>query len=292
MNASLPLNSDAAGPVISPHDGGTMSVDIGGTAINFTYSQYGVGECVLLMHGWLHTKEIWNKVIPELLATVPQVLVIDLPGFGDSPAPPTTLQSLSDYSLMVRRLLEKISANTQLRAVVADSFSARIILEILKEGHQWECKRFLLSGCPFDGLPWLLKLVQATPVPRLLVRLIKALPRWAAEAIVDSFAWYTLRKREGNMAPIYAGAIASDPEVARNMLRALSSRAGIPARLKLKDLEIRLLRGQFDRLVSHASQARWARRLGATTIEIPGVGHTPMLEASKLYSGEIAKLLE
>ena len=55
--------------------------------LTFHVACAGAGDPVLLLHGWPQTWHEWRKVIP-LLATRHRVLVPDLPGLGDSTAPP------------------------------------------------------------------------------------------------------------------------------------------------------------------------------------------------------------
>ncbi|MEV0355079.1 alpha/beta hydrolase [Nocardia sp. NPDC050697] len=46
----------------------------------------GAGAPVLLLHGWPHTRRLWDHVVPEL-AKHHTVLAPDLPGLGESTAP-------------------------------------------------------------------------------------------------------------------------------------------------------------------------------------------------------------
>jgi pimeloyl-ACP methyl ester carboxylesterase len=51
--------------------------------ITVTYSDTGQGQTVVLLHGYLVTKEVWQKVA-EMLSFKFRVLAVDLPGHGDS----------------------------------------------------------------------------------------------------------------------------------------------------------------------------------------------------------------
>ena len=49
-----------------------------------SFSDHGKGRVVVLLHGYLGSKEIWEKNIPELAKTF-RVIAIDLPGHGQTP---------------------------------------------------------------------------------------------------------------------------------------------------------------------------------------------------------------
>jgi pimeloyl-ACP methyl ester carboxylesterase len=59
------------------------------------YEKAGSGPPLLLLHGLGSCKEMWRPVVP-LLAGEREVVTVDLPGFGDSPAGPRTVDGLAD----------------------------------------------------------------------------------------------------------------------------------------------------------------------------------------------------
>jgi pimeloyl-ACP methyl ester carboxylesterase len=59
------------------------------------YEKAGAGPPLLLMHGLGSCKEMWRPVVP-LLAREREVVTLDLPGFGASPAGPLTVDGLAD----------------------------------------------------------------------------------------------------------------------------------------------------------------------------------------------------
>lgn len=62
---------------------GTVEVD--GATLH--YARTGSGPPLVLLHGWLGTWWTWHKTMPELARTH-TVIAFDLPGLGDSTAPP------------------------------------------------------------------------------------------------------------------------------------------------------------------------------------------------------------
>ena len=59
------------------------------------YDRTGSGPPLVLIHGLGSCKEMWRPVVP-LLARAREVVTVDLPGFGASPAGPQTVDGLAD----------------------------------------------------------------------------------------------------------------------------------------------------------------------------------------------------
>ncbi|WP_030927834.1 alpha/beta fold hydrolase [Streptomyces sp. NRRL S-646] len=62
--------------------------------VTVSYARVGSGEPLLLLHGIGHHRQAWDPVV-DILATERDVIAVDLPGFGVSPALPEGL----DYDL-------------------------------------------------------------------------------------------------------------------------------------------------------------------------------------------------
>src|SRR3954471_2938953 len=67
--------------VTSPH---------GPQTVTLSYARVGRGEPLLLLHGIGHHRQAWDPVV-DVLATERDVIAVDLPGFGASPALPEGL---------------------------------------------------------------------------------------------------------------------------------------------------------------------------------------------------------
>ncbi|MFI7400379.1 alpha/beta fold hydrolase [Streptomyces sp. NPDC049541] len=66
-----------------PSPGGPQPVTV-------SYARVGSGEPLLLLHGIGHHRQAWDPVV-DILATERDVIAVDLPGFGASPALPDGL---------------------------------------------------------------------------------------------------------------------------------------------------------------------------------------------------------
>jgi pimeloyl-ACP methyl ester carboxylesterase len=62
----------------------------GPRAVTLSYARVGHGEPLLLLHGIGHHRQAWDPVV-DILATERDVIAVDLPGFGASPALPDGL---------------------------------------------------------------------------------------------------------------------------------------------------------------------------------------------------------
>lgn len=268
----------------------SLQVVVRGIPLPISYKSEGQGNTILLLHGWAHSMKIWAAVTAHLVQKGHRVVGVDLPGFGASPAPPRSLQTMMGYSLIVEKLLDRLESTTLPSAIIADSLSARIVYGMLAR-YSGSCRKFLLSGCPFDGLPLFLQGLQMSRAVQISVATLQKLPKALSRLVIWSFAWYTIRERRGNMAAIYDGLLRSDPTVAQNMLAALAEAASATDLSKLTGAKIVLLRGQFDRVVTHRSQRRWAKRIPAVCIEVKGASHTPMVEEPLAYAQAIASLM-
>jgi pimeloyl-ACP methyl ester carboxylesterase len=58
------------------------------------HEKAGSGPPLLLIHGLGSCKEMWRPVVPQL-AREREVVMVDLPGFGESPAGPSTVEGLA-----------------------------------------------------------------------------------------------------------------------------------------------------------------------------------------------------
>ena len=66
---------------------------------NINYNIWGQGKTIVLLHGYLESKEIWNEFADKLAENF-QVITLDLPGHGNS--------SLPNGSLTVEKMAESV----------------------------------------------------------------------------------------------------------------------------------------------------------------------------------------
>lgn len=96
------------------------------------YERRGSGEPLLLVHGIGSRWEVWTPVLDQLAASY-DVIAVDVPGFGASPAPPQGtppgIQSMCD---ILERFLAELGV--QRPHVVGNSMGGWIALELARRG--------------------------------------------------------------------------------------------------------------------------------------------------------------
>ncbi len=93
--------------------------------ININYKDYGNGNnAVLFLHGWGQNIEMMEMLANPLKDTH-RIIIVDLPGFGQSEEPKTSW-SLNDYVTMLHALLD--SLNIKNPSIVGHSFGGKLAL--------------------------------------------------------------------------------------------------------------------------------------------------------------------
>jgi pimeloyl-ACP methyl ester carboxylesterase len=105
----------------------------------------GKGKPVLLIHGFCENHEIWNGFAEKLSESF-EVFTIDLPGFGESPLPTTTL-SIRDVAGMLLSWIDQ--ENIVLPFLVGHSLGGYVALSMAEQAQQ------KISGlCLFHSTPY------------------------------------------------------------------------------------------------------------------------------------------
>jgi pimeloyl-ACP methyl ester carboxylesterase len=102
--------------------------------------------CLLFLHGWRSSKEIWDKVAESLKSSSHQVVAIDLPGFGKSPAPKTPWR-VGDYAETVAEFIRKL--NLQKVIIVGHSFGGRVGIKLVSQYPNIVSKLVLVDSAGF-----------------------------------------------------------------------------------------------------------------------------------------------
>lgn len=86
-------------------------------------------SCFVLLHGWGLDKSSFKKLIP-LLGELGEVLVFDLPGFGDEPEPREVWGS-SEYAQFIKKKLSDLGHKKAI--MVGHSFGGRVAIKMAAE---------------------------------------------------------------------------------------------------------------------------------------------------------------
>ena len=101
-----------------------MKLNINDTDIDVNYIEYGnkKGKPIVLLHGWGQNIEMM-KPIGDRLQEKYNIIIIDLPRFGDSPEPKRGLD-IYDYNKVVEEVLNNLKINNP--TMIGHSFGGRI----------------------------------------------------------------------------------------------------------------------------------------------------------------------
>ena len=86
----------------------TVPTPRGPEDVAVSYARVGRGEPLVLLHGIGHHRQAWDPVV-DILATEREVIAVDLPGFGASPAlPPALAYDLLTTNAVLGALFETL----------------------------------------------------------------------------------------------------------------------------------------------------------------------------------------
>lgn len=119
-----------------------MVITIKNTDIN--YIDYGneEGENIVLLHGWGQNIEMM-KPVGDRLRKNNRIIIIDLPGFGNSKEP-DYIWTLYDYVDMLKELFKKLKITNPI--LIGHSFGGKISLLYASK---YKVKKLVLFGSPY-----------------------------------------------------------------------------------------------------------------------------------------------
>ncbi len=239
------------------------------------YDRLGEGPALVLLHPLGADRRVWDPVI-DRLAAQREVVVLDLPGFGESPA----LTSESTPAALAAAVREQLDEIGLTRAHVGgNSLGGWVALELALAGHARSVTAIAPAGL------WPEPLVPKRAIARTIAKAL--LP------LVDTALIAAPGRRV-----LLAGSVAVPdrvpPRAAAHLVRAYATAPGFTAAndamrasrfvgLERLEVPVTLAWPQYDRLVARP------RRLPPNTrsIVLKGCGHIPMWDDP----GAVAKAL-
>ncbi|KAB2340600.1 alpha/beta fold hydrolase [Actinomadura rudentiformis] len=119
-------------------------VQVNGSVIH--YVRGGSGPPLVLIHGWPETWWAWHKVMPAL-ARKHTVIAVDLPGLGDSTAPPSGYDKATT-ALRIREAVRKLGFTNV--GIVAHDMGVSIAYPWARD-HPGEVSRIAVMESPLPG---------------------------------------------------------------------------------------------------------------------------------------------
>lgn len=249
----------------------------------------GQGPGLLLLHGWLHSSEIWSELWEPLTQDF-RVVAPDLPGFGRSPSLPEEAVGIDGLTEVLGSFLDE-ERYGPLEAVVADSLGAVLVVRQANRGSDLP-SRVVLSGPPADGIQGGWEKLGVPGLIRTVLRVGKSTP-FGVSSKVATWTAPTIERRTNELGEKLARlALTADPEAAESVFRDLAS-TRLEADRAREALETGgVVVGAEDQVIPQTQASHFAERLGFTFTEVEGAGHTPMLERPGEYLRAIRPVIE
>ncbi|OKK03281.1 alpha/beta hydrolase [Streptomyces sp. CB03234] len=253
-------------PVESARGSGTVSVE---------YERMGDGEPLLLLHGIGHHWQAWQPVL-EILAAERDVIAVDLPGFGRSPALPDGFAyDLSTVVSVLGALCEALDIDRP--HVAGNSLGGLLALELGRKrlvrsvtalspaGFWTESERRYAFGT-------LLAMRQgAESMPLPLIEWLSRSP--AGRAALTS----TIYARPGRRSPEAVVAETLALRDATGFRHTLAAGRAVLFTHDVPGLPVTVAWGTRDRLLLRRQGVRAKRAVpAARLVRLPGCGHVPM----------------
>ncbi|MEV7435961.1 alpha/beta fold hydrolase [Streptomyces griseoviridis] len=257
----------------------TVTFDVptprGPRPVTVSYARVGRGEPLLLLHGIGHHRQAWDPVV-DILATEREVISVDLPGFGASPALPDGLgYDLAATTGVVGALCEALELERP--HAVGNSLGGLIALELGREKRVRSVTAFSPAGFwsaserryAFGVLLTMRHIARRLPLP-----LVERLSRTAAGRTALTSTVYARPGRRSPEAVVaetlaLAGATGFDDTLrAGGSVRFTDDVPGLPVTIAWGTRDVLLPRRQGVRAKRIIPRARLVR--------LPGCGHCPM----------------
>ncbi|MEC4020786.1 alpha/beta fold hydrolase [Streptomyces sp. H27-D2] len=245
-------------------------------ALRVAYERRGAGEPLVLLHGIGHHWQAWEPVLGILAASY-DVIALDLPGFGASPALPAGIGY--DVPSVVRALAATFKALGVDRPHVAgNSLGGLLALELGREKLVRSVTALSPAGFWTEG------------ERRYAFGVLGAM-RAGAKLLPQPVVAQLARTAVGRMAltgSIYARPGRRSPQAVADETRALREatgfaqtltvgRAGVRFTDDIPDVPVTIAWGSRDRLLPRRQGIRAKHTIpDARLVRLPGCGHVPM----------------
>ncbi|MFF2379308.1 alpha/beta fold hydrolase [Streptomyces sp. NPDC058108] len=247
----------------------------GPRTVTMSYTRVGSGEPLLLLHGIGHHRQAWDPVV-HILAAEREVVAVDLPGFGASPALPDGLtHDLGTVVPVLGALCEALGLDRP--HVAGNSLGGLLALELGREKLVRSVTALSPAGFWTTAerrYAFAVLLAMRQGARRLPLPAVERLARTAAgRAALTS----TIYARPGRRSP--EAVVAETLALAHAEGFAETLRAGVAVRFTddVPGLPVTVAWGTRDRLLVRRQGVRAKQIIPrARLVRLPGCGHVPM----------------
>ncbi|WP_371774467.1 alpha/beta fold hydrolase [Streptomyces sp. NBC_01438] len=261
----------------------TVGTPGGPRPVSVAYERTGAGEPLLLLHGIGHHRQAWDPVIP-VLAVERDVVAVDLPGFGASPALPDGLRyDLTTVASLLGAFCEKLGLDRP--HVAGNSLGGLLALELGREKRVRSVTALSPAGFwtererryAFGTLRAMRLAAGSLPLP--LIERLSRTP--AGRAVLTS----TIYARPGRRSPEAAVRETVALREAAGFHQTLAFGRGVRFTDDVPGLPVTIAWGSGDRLLPRRQGIRAKHTVpGARLVRLPGCGHVPMSDDPALVA--------
>ncbi|MEU4468197.1 MULTISPECIES: alpha/beta fold hydrolase [unclassified Streptomyces] len=247
----------------------------GEQSVTLSYTRRGSGEPLLLLHGIGHHRQVWDPVLPALAAER-DVIAVDLPGCGESPALPDGMaHDLPTMSAVLRALFGALEierphvAGNSLGGLLAlDLARAQLVRSVtaLSPAGFWNAAERRYA---FTVLMTMRQIAQRMPLP--------VVERLARPALGRTLLTSTIYARPGRRSP--EAVVAETLALARAQGFSETLRSGRTVQFTddIVGTPVTVAWGNRDRLLIPRQGVRAKTVIPrARLVRLPGCGHVPM----------------
>jgi pimeloyl-ACP methyl ester carboxylesterase len=273
----------------------SLEVEVGGVPTR-ALSAKGEGVPTVLLHGWLDNADTWLAVLDRLAVAQRPAIAYDLPGFGTAPPldDSSVLDQLVDFAAAA---VEDAAERSGRKVVVAgNSLGGWVALRLAERSELPLAGIVPISPAGVRMAPAFFTLDRVPAVSRII-----GMPAPVPPAVVRSVAG-TLYRRLAFADPGAVDQVVVDRftrfHVDRPVIRArldyakrLRTELATPFDPKAIEVPVSVIWGEADRLCLPSGARELAEALPHARIAmLPGVGHTPQVEAPDVVVGAISEL--
>ncbi|GGS97784.1 alpha/beta fold hydrolase [Streptomyces chromofuscus] len=247
----------------------------GPRTMNLAYTRVGTGEPLVLLHGIGHHRQVWDPVVP-VLAVERDVICVDLPGCGESPALPGGLAyDLPTTTAVLGALCEALGLDRP--HVAGNSLGGLLALQLGRDRLVRSVTALSPAGFwsqaerryAFTVLMAMRQIARRMPPP-----VVEALAR---PAVGRTLLTSTIYARPGRRSP--EAVVAETLALARAQGFSETLRSGREVRFTdtITGIPVTVAWGSRDRLLVPRQGIRAKYVLPkARLVRLPGCGHVPM----------------
>ncbi|MFG3662096.1 alpha/beta fold hydrolase [Streptomyces sp. NPDC047706] len=253
----------------------TVPTPHGPRGMSLAYARVGTGEPLVLLHGIGHHRQVWDPVVP-VLAVEREVISVDLPGCGESPALPDGLaHDLPTMTAVLAALCEALGLERP--HVAGNSLGGLLALRLGRDNLVRSVTALSPAGFwsraerryAFTVLTAMRQIARLMPPP-----LVQALAR---PALGRTLLTSTIYARPGRRSP--EAVVAETLALARAQGFSETLRSGREVRFTddITGIPVTVAWGSRDRLLVPRQGVRAKYILPkARLVRLPGCGHVPM----------------